>query len=252
MTSQCGFSNLSPAGPGDDMERAGMARHDFRAMNTEISLACGGPNPGRRLGRAERWLLAYEERFSRFRGSSELSQLNQFAGRPFRASPSLFHLVELALELAHRSQGLFDPTILGALENAGYDRSFEHLSGARRRKRSRPPRASYQQVHLEPFVREISLPVGVGLDLGGIGKGWAVDRLARILSSPCPVNGGGDVFALGVPSDGEKWRVGIANPFNTKEDLLMLSVSDRGIATSSSLSRRWKAGNAVLHHLIDP
>ncbi len=148
-----------------------MARHDFRAMNTSISLVCGGSNPGRRLGRAERWLLAYEERFSRFRESSELSQLNQLSGRPFEASPALFHLVQLALEFAQKSEGLFDPTILGALEQAGYDRSFELLDVDRRQRRSPQPRASFRQVGLDPSVREISLPEGVGLDLGGIGKG---------------------------------------------------------------------------------
>ena len=238
--------------PGDNMARPGLSRRDFRVMNSDVSLICGGTNPDRRLRRAEIWVLAYEARFSRFRESSELSRLNQMAGRPFRASPALFSLVKMAVDLANRSGGLFDPTMLGALEHAGYDRSFELLAANRQVQSGAPPRASFQQVGLDQSAREISLPAGVGLDLGGIGKGWAVDRLAKILGVPCLVNAGGDVFAAGVPGDGEKWRVGVANPFSAEEDLLMLSVRDRGVATSSSLTRRWQAGGAMLHHLIDP
>ena len=104
-----------------------LVRRDVRAMNTDIELVCTGGGAERRLERAAKWLDAYEARFSRFKSTSELSALNASAGEPFVASPQLFRLVELSLELARRSDGLFDPTILRALEAAGYDRSFEQF-----------------------------------------------------------------------------------------------------------------------------
>ena len=223
-------------------------------MNSDVELVTGAPDAARRLERACRWLTAFEARFSRFRSDSELSRLNAHAGEPFRASPLLFELVRVALELARRSDGRFDPTVLGSMVAAGYDRSFELIgSGVRVRTRGGfTPQVSWRDVELAAGRRVVRLPAGVGLDLGGIGKGWAVDRLARMLGRPSLVNGGGDVFASGRPPDGPAWLVGVENPLRPDEDLLMLRAVDHGIATSSSLRRRWRSGDAVLHHLIDP
>jgi thiamine biosynthesis lipoprotein len=66
------------------------------------------------------------------------------------------------------------------------------------------------------------------------------------------VNGGGDVFVSGRPPGESAWSVGVADPVNPDRDLMVLAVRDRGVATSSSLKRRWRSGDAFLHHLIDP
>ncbi|MHB8376746.1 MAG: FAD:protein FMN transferase [Dehalococcoidia bacterium] len=230
-----------------------MVRHELRAMNSTISLVCCAPDGARRLHRAARWLTAYEGRFSRFLSTSEVSRLNASAGRPFRASPGLFNLLRLALGFARRSGGLFDPTVLAQLEAAGYDRSFEMIPTMRRAPRTVPRgRPSWQNVHLDPATRTITMPETTRIDLGGIGKGWAVDRLAAQLGLPCLVNGGGDVFAGGRPPAAAAWLVGVADPFQPERDLMVLTVRDRGVATSSSLKRRWKVGDAYVHHLIDP
>src|SRR5688572_30351035 len=105
----------------------------LRAMNSDIDLVSYEVDAERRLGRARRWLAGFESRFSRFRALSELSRLNASAGRVFVASPRLFELVGAALELARRSGGLFDPTLLRELVEAGYDRSFELLAAGRTR-----------------------------------------------------------------------------------------------------------------------
>ncbi|HYM16660.1 MAG TPA: FAD:protein FMN transferase [Dehalococcoidia bacterium] len=222
-------------------------------MNTDITLVSCRADGERRLDRAERWLHAFERRFSRFLPESELSRLNAAAGAPFRASPPLLRLVRLARDFARESGGLFDPAILRQLEAAGYDRSFEQIPLAR------PPdprhaasRATWRNIVVDAPHHTITLPADAGIDLGGIGKGWAVDRVAAILGSPCLVNCGGDVFAAGVPPKRGAWRVGVADPFAPDDDLLVLAVEDRGVATSSSVKRRWKVGDRYLHHLIDP
>jgi thiamine biosynthesis lipoprotein len=230
-----------------------MQRLDLRAMNSDIELLSGAPDADRRLRRAERWLKGFEARFSRFVALSELSRLNASAGRPFPASPGLFELVSLALDLAQRSDGLFDPTVLAHLVSAGYDRSFDLVPPIR----SLAAGASqhhftWRDVSLDAETRCIVMPEGCGIDLGGIGKGWAVDRLAAMLGTPCLVNGGGDVYAAGTPPDDDAWRVGVVDPFHGEQDLVVLRVAGRGVATSSSLRRRWRAGDAMLHHLIDP
>jgi thiamine biosynthesis lipoprotein len=228
-----------------------ITRRELRALGSEIALVGCGTTAPRRIDRAERWLSAYEQRFSRFLATSELSRLNAAAGRPYRASPSLFRLIELSLAFAERSGGLFDPTVLGPLESLGYDRSFESIGEPRGPKADRTG-VSWRDVGLDPVSRTVTLPAGSGLDLGGIGKGWASDRLAAILGSPCLVDGGGDIFAGGAPPDAPSWRVGVADPFAPDQDALVLGVRNRGIATSSTLRRRWQAGGVHLHHLIDP
>ncbi len=222
-------------------------------MNTDIALVAAGPDAERCLARAAAWLPKFERRVSRFLDDSELSRLNASAGRAFFASPSLFPLVDLALEFARRSGGIFDPTILRRLEGAGYDRSFELVaSDAKRPARREIPAATWRDVALDRATRAITLPPGVGIDLGGIGKGFAVDRVAAILGTPSLVNCGGDVFAAGRPPGEDSWRVGVADPRAPEEDLMVLTVEDRGIATSSTMNRRWSVGGKTQHHLIDP
>ena len=252
------------------------ARRDLRAMNSDIELVCYAPDASRRLDRAESWLRAFEQRYSRFSFLSELSRLNRAAGRPYAVSLGLYRLVELALELARRSDGIFDPTVLRSLEAAGYDRSFELLDGSSRasehhepRVESRAPKGArptsraippgnsgrstgYRDVGLDPDARTISLPEGAGIDLGGIGKGYAVDRLAATLGTPCLVNGGGDVYVAGRPHDAPAWTVGIEDPFAPGHDLRVLAISDGAVATSTTLRRRWRSGpNSTAHHIVD-
>ncbi len=229
-------------------------RRDFRAMTTDIELVClSGPRAERLLCRAERWTRAYEERMSRFLPLSEMTRLNNSAGRPFHASRLLFDQVAAALGFARRSRGIFDPTLLRQLEAAGYDRSIELIGpGPQRPGPAAAGQEAYRRVVLNRKERTITLPPGIGLDLGGIGKGWAVDRLAGILGTPGLVNAGGDIYASGRPPGEKSWLVGVEDPLGPERDLAVLAVRDRGVATSSVVKRRWRIGDHWAHHLIDP
>ena len=222
------------------------------AMNGDVELFAAHARAEANLDRAERWLAAFERRFSRFDPLSELSRLNAAAGRPFRASPALYCLVDLTLGLARRSGGRFDPTVLPMLDAAGYDRSFETLTPRPIPRPAPGRRFTWRDVRLESRARIILMPEGCGIDLGGIAKGWAVDRMARILGQACLVNGGGDVYA-GAPSQpGEPWRIGVADPFTPERDAVVLALQNRGVATASTLKRRWQRDGVIAHHLIDP
>ena len=239
--------------PEDERTTSAISVRDLRAMNTDIHLVACGPRAGRRLARADAWLQAFEARFSRFLPTSEVSRLNASAGARFRVSPALLHLVELALDYAGRTDGLFDPAILRDLERAGYDRSFELVPLVEHTARPRVSELSWRDVRIDTSARTIELPAGGGIDLGGIGKGYAVDGVARILRTPCLVNCGGDVFAGGRPPGEEAWLVGVSDPFDQDADLMVLRLEDRAVATSSTMNRRWStADGAVKHHLIDP
>ena len=196
-----------------------------------------------------------EAALSRFRDDSDLSALNRAGGTPQPASPLLFAAVEQALAWAARTGGVFDPTLLDALEAAGYDRPFEDVpreGGATTA--ITPPSGRWREIALDPRSMRITLPRGVRLDLGGIGKGFTVDAAVRSFGpSACAmVNASGDLYAAGAGPDGRGWRVAIDDPAAPGRDLAELRVRDRGVATSSTARRWWTRGGRRLHHLIDP
>ena len=221
-------------------------------MGTDIALVCpDGPNASHRLDLAERWLGAYENRLSRFIPYSELSRLNASAGRPFKASPLLFDFVRRCLDLAARSGGIFDPTLLHEIEAAGYDRTFDSIPAQARRGGPIAPKPALSTIGMDPRTRTITLPAGLGIDSGGLGKGWAADRVARYLGDACVVDCGGDIAARGSPPDAGAWYVGVQDPFAPERDLALIAVSDAGVATSSVLKRSWRTEAGAAHHLID-
>ena len=163
-----------------------MEYHSFRAMNTDMLLAAEGSERSTRaaFAAARSFIEASESRLTRFSETSELSGLNRSAGRWFRASVELFDLVSVATSYHALTGGLFNPAILGALEGAGYDRSMDEI-----RARDVAPTftgaaliSEFAQVRLDEETREVYLPPGVRLDLGGLAKGWVAERAARILA----------------------------------------------------------------------
>jgi thiamine biosynthesis lipoprotein ApbE len=99
----------------------------FRAMGCDVHVLVVGGRPGL-LQAARGRVEELEQRWSRFRATSEISRLNALAGSSVRLSPLTIGLVERALEGARVTGGRYDPTVLGDLLRAGYDRSFERLS----------------------------------------------------------------------------------------------------------------------------
>ncbi len=232
----------------------------FRAMNADVeAVAVAEPS---RSDEAQRALAEVEALFhttdatlSRFRPESELSRLNAAAGRPFAASATLYAVVADAIDAARAAAGLFDPTILPALIAAGYDRSFELLPEEREDSCSPPaPAFSWRDVQLDPIARTLALPRGCALDLGGIGKGWMLDRAAERLRAfgSFAIDAGGDLVLGGAQANGSPWTVGVQDPMAPGRDLLGLDLTDCAIATSTVARRRWLLGGRVQHHLIDP
>jgi len=243
----------------------------FRAMGTDVVLwlwHSDRQRAQRALAYVQRFFLQTEARLSRFRPHSELSRLNRGAGRPFRASSMLFTLVKSALDWRVRTGGIFDPTVLHALLAWGYDRSFDIMqtqpahseedTDALRRPGQplwaapRPAAATAGEIVLGPRG-QIQLPAGLGLDLGGIAKGWTIQQAARRLGAlgPALVDGGGDIACVGAPPDGP-WMVSVADPQTLEQDVAFLPLSNQAIATSSQARRRWLHKGQPAHHLIDP
>ncbi|HET7236755.1 MAG TPA: FAD:protein FMN transferase [Actinomycetota bacterium] len=225
----------------------------FRAMGTDVSLvgpAGSGSFHGAHL--AVRAMFEREERrCSRFRADSELSRVNANAGTWTTVSEGFAGVVAFALDAARRTDGRFDPTVLEAVVAAGYDRDFdEMLAGARARLRLPVRCGRWDEVELRD--RQLRLPAGVGLDLGGVAKGWTVDVAAgEAVEAGLPwalVNAGGDLRLCGCPPEGGI-EIGIEDPEDPSAELGRLRLVRGALATSSVTRRAW---GPDLHHLIDP
>lgn len=234
----------------------------FRAMNTSVDIwLFGKANSAHRLEQAEDFFRQVERRISRFDRSSELSRLNRATGGAVQLSDELYEVVELALAAAEATGGLFDPTILTALEAAGYDRSFDELcaKGDRLHPRSNGERAIgggvFRQIRIWNHGPRPTacLPKGVRLDLGGVAKGWTVDRVVDRLAprGPCLVNAGGDLYAHDAPPGDVAWAVGVEDPLDVERDVAMLALRDQAVATSCRTKRQWSQHGQHQHHLID-
>jgi FAD:protein FMN transferase len=198
---------------------------------------------------------AREARASRFRPESELCRLNARSGESIRVSQGLWNEVAAALSAARWSGGLVTPTVLAAVERAGYDRSFERIDGAASETRAfGRPSPSYRRITLDRERSEILLPPGVRLDLGGTAKGRAADHVSRRLGrvAPALVDAGGDVSVSGPKRDGSPWPVAISNPARPEEALEVVALSRGGIATSGRDFRRWRHAGVERHHIVDP
>jgi thiamine biosynthesis lipoprotein len=230
-------------------------RHPFRSMGTSVELIAEADVDETVFDTAARRVHGIFERedrrCSRFRDDSEITLVNRRAGRPTRLSLDLAEVIALALQGAARSGGRFDPTVLDAVVAAGYDRDFDEvLAGARGALHPARPCGRWREVTLEGQV--LRLPEGIGLDLGGVAKGWTVDLAAEAaLQTGLPwavVNAGGDLRIVGSPPR-PGIDVGIEDPEAPDDEVLRLVLSGGAIATSSVTRRAWGPG---LHHLIDP
>jgi thiamine biosynthesis lipoprotein len=218
-----------------------------------------GPRVTQRLAQVPNWFALWEQRLSRFRSDSELSRINLSDGRSVGISSVMQEVLRAAIRATRISEGMVTPTVLSALEAAGYDRSFDQLPeealvGAGNIMDWAPDASAPRAIELNAHARTVRLASGARLDLGGIAKGWAADRAAHHLRrlGPALVNAGGDIAVTAPMEDGEPWPIGVIDPFDPEKDTDILLVFHGGVATSGKDYRRWMRDKLWQHHIIDP
>ena len=224
-----------------------MKKHAFSAMGVAIEcIVETDVEVSGEFAAAEEEFRRLERVFSRFDAESELSRLNR-AGA-MRCSAEMVEVTQLALRARDATDGRFDPTVHDAVAAAGYDRTFAELAPDR----AGPAPAAQPcggSVDVDENTGVVTLGPGVSMDLGGIVKGWAAERVCGLLehAGPCLVNAAGDIAVRGVPASGS-WPVERETPAGP----VVLGLTHGGIATSGRDYRRWQRGGAEQHHLIDP
>ncbi len=240
----------------------------FEAMGSEIRLLIGEPlepglpSPGDAAARAREYVEQFDARLSRFRSDSELCALNRDEREVVPASPLLRSAVAAGLWAAERSGGLVDPTLVAALESAGYGESRKGvapapqgaaLSAAPPRSPARPnPASRWREIRIDREA--VCRPAGVRFDTGGSGKGLCADAVAHSLCgySRFVVDCGGDMRVGGSVARETPYEIEIEHPL-TRACAARVPLGSGGIATSGMSSRVWRRDDgSFAHHLIDP
>ncbi|MCR4323310.1 MAG: FAD:protein FMN transferase [Candidatus Azambacteria bacterium] len=263
--------NLNPLTPWPGNDHI-TTEKKFRAMGTDVVASIVSSDSASACAATEdvaRMIDAFEKRFSRFLSSSELCVLNKTSGDVCHMSAEMIDMLEVAQQWHKETGGIFDPTICEALERVGYNKSFDVASAASQTKESEEfdgdahhqrflvcPRFSDLRIHKE--AGSVTMPHGMKLDFGGIGKGYIIDVVARMLSYTYHnfwVSAGGDMFLSGCDSDAKPWEIMVQDPFNFEHDigyLVMAGKKEIAVATSGIMKRKGEKEGVAWHHIIDP
>ncbi len=189
----------------------------------------------------------------RFDPESDVSRANQRAGRLTPVSRLCRQIVHRALQLAEETDGACDPTVGAHVVAAGYDRDIadvrDHPGVAADPAALRPP--SWRAVRLDSRFDLLTVPEGITLDLGAVGKAWTADEAARritlALGCSALVEIGGD---LAVAGPRQSWQVVVSERAGGTGQ--QMTLESGGLATSSTVVRRWDSPGEPAHHIVDP
>jgi FAD:protein FMN transferase len=235
------------------------ATASFRALGTTAVVVVVDPDALAAARAAlEQELDAIDVACSRFRDDSELARVNASAGRTVRVGPLLLEALRVALRASDATGGIVSPTLGRSLRLAGYDRTFR-LVALRDADGfdARFEAVVHASVELDEERSTVRVPLGVELDLGATAKALAADRAARAAheAAGCGVlvSLGGDVAVAGDSPPGG-WSVRIADDHATPLDTNgpTVALAGGGLASSGTTVRRWRSGDAELHHIVDP
>jgi FAD:protein FMN transferase len=228
---------------------------EFRVMGTDAHVILVDPAEGARSYAKSR-LEELERRWSRFLPGSDVSRLNGAPGAFMIVSPDTLILLTTMKLAWSATGGRYDPTILSAINAAGYSTSYDGSGKTSSTTRPGMSECTIADVSLDAATSSVIVPAGVGVDPGGIGKGLAADLVVSELlergTGGALVSVGGDMAAAGTAPKEEGWHVAIEDPFDASREQLRLALEAGGIATSSTLTRAWTQAGARRHHVIDP
>jgi thiamine biosynthesis lipoprotein len=227
-------------------------------MDTVIEITAYGPGAEQAVKAAFAELKRLHDITNNFDPASQVSAINQAAGRDkVNADPDLIAMLRRSNELAGRIDHTFDVTIGPLTDLWGIGRKGDYV----------PARADidkalafvdHRLVIVDENAGTVFLPkAGMKLDLGGIAKGYAVDRAVAILKghgvASALVNAGGDIKVIGTRPDGKPWRIGVQHPRKPDAIIAKLALTDWDTMETSGDYQRYIMKDGVRYsHILDP
>lgn len=225
----------------------------------QITLYTSNREAGQRAMRA-----AFEEirridaMMSNYKPESELSRMNRTAWeRPFHASDELYAIIRESISYAELTDGAFDVTVAPLLKLWGFYKHKGHFPTTRELERVRA-RVGYALLILDDEKKTISFAKpGVEVDLGGIAKGYAIDRAVEILrrygiTSALLSAGESTIYALGAPPGKAFWSVSLRDPKHPQKMMAVLRLRDQSVSTSGRYEKFFRLNGKVYGHIFDP
>lgn len=249
----------APPAPASGVVRVEASRE---AMGGTFSLVLYGEDRVRLEGAAA---LALEEAvrldhlLSNYKPSSEWSRVNREAAKgPVPVSSELYQLLDACRKYSEASEGTFDITVGPLMRVWGFYRGSGRLPH-RAEVRAALDRIGYDKLILDPAMQTVAFArEGVEIDPGGIGKGYAVDRMVEILrregaASAFVSAAGSSLYGLGAPpGEPRGWRVEIRDPRGGKRPVEEVFLKDESLSTSGSQEKFFSAEGKIYAHIMDP
>ena len=230
------------------------------ALGTWLRIVVRHPDPAVTRGAIEDAFAAVrtvDDQMSVHRADSQLSRVNAAAGRSFApVDQALLDVMEMACAASVRSGGVYDPTILPLMKLFGFYGTNRTSPPNAREVDAVLERMGADRVIMDRAARGLGLrSEGAGIDLGSIGKGWAVDRATQAIRErgvrSALVALGGNVVGLGSPDDAAPgWSVGVFHPI-TGELSKVFVLRDAAVATSGNSEQTRMLGTTRIGHLFD-
>ena len=247
-----------PSGPAPAAAAQGTTARARFLMGTRLSIETDEPAPPAALEAAFDEVSRLEDVLSNWRATSEISRLNRDAAQtPVRCSEDLFDALDSALHWARLTDGAFDPTVEPLVRALGLRNEEGRALVAGEGALTAQLPIGWRHVRIDRRRRSVAFDApGVGLDLGGIGKGIALDAAARVLRGHgvrrALIDFGGQVLAVGRPRGFPGWLVGVADPEERERAIDVLRVDGISVATSGNSERAVETPGGTVGHILDP
>ncbi|MBI4950629.1 MAG: FAD:protein FMN transferase [Myxococcales bacterium] len=204
-------------------------------------------------------IVRLEALMTTWRDDSEISRLNRAAGKgAVTLSPDTYAVLDKSLWISRASEGVFDVTFASMGKLWKFDQDREARLPDRSLVETARRRIDYRRITLDPATREARLTSPeTQVNLGGIAKGYAIDRAAEVLRraglAAFFAQAGGDLYVAGKKPWGEPWRVGVRDPRGPDGSAFaMLAVEDHAFSTAGDYERSFILDGKRYHHILDP
>ena len=237
--------------PAEEMQQP--VERSLFAMNTYMTFTAYGEDAQAALQEAEECIQQVEGLWSVTDKDSEIYQANHSGGQPVTVSEETAEIISFALEMAQRTGGALDPTIYPVLTAWGFTTDSKQVP-SQQQIAQLLEQVGYDRIRLNGT--ELTVPDGMELDLGAVGKGYTADLVTEILRrhgvTSALISLGGNIQAIGSRPDGSDWRLGIRAPWESG-NLGVLTVSDAAVVTSGGYENYFddEQGN-IYWHILDP
>jgi thiamine biosynthesis lipoprotein len=200
-----------------------------------------------------------DELLSNYKPESEWSQVNRHAAeKPIKVSPELFRLLSACMRYSRESEGAFDITVGPLMKVWGFYKGSGHLPH-RAEVAAALTKTGYRHVHLDEAAQTVWFDrPGTEIDPGGIGKGYAVDRMVDVLRQKGVVTAlvagsVSSIYGMGSPPrEPRGWRVEIRDPRDSSKTVAEVFLKDMSMSTSGSYEKFFRAEGKTYAHIMDP